>query len=115
MLGRTADVEEVLRQSGNPRVRPDAEETDFRLPSLLRRRRRVRAFSPPVAFEVAPFGGLNIALTCSQRSETSEKRSGQRRRTAVKEFSQSVAVPTFTVPNTCGHKVLRLLLGNETT
>ena len=115
MLGRTADVEEVLRQSGNPRVRPDAEETDFRLSNLLRRRRRVGAFSPPVAFEVAPFGGLNIALTCSQRSATSEKRSGQRRRTAVMEFPQTVAVLTFAVPNTCGQKFLRLLLGDLTT
>ena len=109
MLGRTADVEEVLRQSGNPRVRPVAEETDFRLSSLLRRR-RVRTF------EVAFFGVLNIALTCSQRSATSEKRVGQRRRTAVLEFSQSVAVPTFVVPNTCVHKFfLRLLLGSQTT
>ena len=103
LLGSNADVEEVLRQSGNPRAPPVADEADFRL-SSRRRRRRPLAFPPPAAavFVVAFFGALNIDLTCSQRSPTSEKRSGRRRLAAMMGLSHLVALPTFVVvPNTC--------------
>ena len=104
MLGRNADVEEVLRQSGNPRVPREAEEADFRL-SSIRRRCLLTLPSPAAAaadtFVAALFGVLNIDLTCSQSSPTSEKRSGRRRRAALMGLSPLEAMLTSVdVPST---------------
>ena len=107
MLGRNADVEDVLRQSGNPRVPREADEADFRLSSFRRRRCLLALPSPAAAaaaavFVAALFGVLNIDLTCSQSSPTSEKRSGRRRRAALMGLSPLVAMLTFVdVPSTC--------------
>ena len=63
LLGRTADVEELLRQSGNPEAADEA--ADRRLPR--RRRRRRRNFPPSVevpAHQPVSQGGAKKQKRC---------------------------------------------------